>query len=189
MTKKPLSLTVSMLLLAAPALAGDRGPRRGPPLEATKACASSSSGAACSFTVSGHTVSGTCEAPPDESAGLACRPSGPPPGHHRGPPPEATTACASSSSGATCSFTIGDRTVSGTCEAPPDGSSGLACRPSGPPPGHHGPPPEATKACEGLSADAACAFAHGSINVTGRCAALPGDTSGSLSCRPDRLPR
>jgi hypothetical protein len=62
---------------------GGRGPHEPPP-EAFDACKSSKQGDACTvdFHGSGHTMTGTCEAPP-EGEGLACRPSGPPP-----PPPE-----------------------------------------------------------------------------------------------------
>lgn len=60
-------------------------------------------------------------------------------GHRRphGPPPEAIAACTDKAAGAACSVTFGDRTLTGTCAAPPDGGT-LACRPDGPPPG---PPP------------------------------------------------
>ncbi len=55
-------------------------------------------------------------------------------------PSEAYTACEGKASGSTCSVQFGDRSLSGTCEAPPPNASNkaLACRPSGPPPG---PPP------------------------------------------------
>lgn len=113
--------------------------------------------------------------------------------HHR-PPQEAVTACANLSANTACSFSMGDQSVTGTCELPPGGSA-LACRPSGPPPEHnghgpaqHGPPQQAINACSGLSANATCAFAHGSTNITGRCVPPPGDSTGSLACRPDRAP-
>ena len=74
-------------------------------------------------------------------------------GPPRGPPPEALTACQGLSSGAACAFTHGPRNVTGTCRAGPTGE-GLACAPSdmgpgGPSKGHHGPPPEALRACSG----------------------------------------
>jgi hypothetical protein len=179
------SMAVSTMLLGGVAQA--REPHRhGPPQEAVAACASSSTGATCSFTAGDRTVTGTCETHAGGSE-LACRPVGPPPGHH-GPPQEAVAACASSAVNASCSFAMGDHTVTGTCETHPGGSE-LACRPSGPPPGHHGPSQEAVKACAGLSANAACAFVHGSTNLTGTCVAPPDDSAASLACRPDRPDR
>jgi hypothetical protein len=178
-----------MLFAAAPVVAGEpgRGPGHGPPPEAAAACASLSASAACTFTVGERSLTGTCETPPG-STSLACRPSGPPPRHRGGPPAEAVKACASLTASAACSFTVGgDRSVAGTCETSPE-SATLACRPSGPPPGHRGPPQEAVNACSGLSVNATCAFAHGASNLTGACVALPGDASGSLACRPDRMP-
>lgn len=68
------------------------------------------------------------------TAGLQAQPQGQPPGehegqggHHRGPPPEALAACKGLQAGADCSFTGRERTVSGSCFAPPDRP--LACRP------------------------------------------------------------
>jgi hypothetical protein len=43
-------------------------------------------------------------------------------------------------------------------------------------------------ACSGLKAEAACAFTHDGNNLTGTCVAPPGGASGSLACRPDRMP-
>jgi hypothetical protein len=55
------------------------------------------------------------------------------------PPPlpaEAYTACADKAQGDSCTSTMGDRTITGTCDIPPSttGSTRLACKPSGPPP-------------------------------------------------------
>ncbi|MBL9038551.1 MAG: hypothetical protein JNG84_08575, partial [Archangium sp.] len=58
--------------------------RFGPPQESVDACASLASDAACSFSLDGQTVSGTCRhGPPGRP--LACAPAGmgPPPGHRR----------------------------------------------------------------------------------------------------------
>jgi hypothetical protein len=178
-------------LAAAADPAVEPGPGRGPPPEALQACAGLASGAACSVVLGGQALAGTCDTPPDGSA-LACRPASMPPppqgrGPHRAPPREALAACASLTADAACSFTLGSHSVSGTCATPPDGSA-LACRPSGPPPGHHGPPPEAVAACASLSANASCSFAHGSSTVTGTCVAPPDASSGALACRPDRPP-
>lgn len=105
-----------------------QGPRHAPPKEAVTACAGLQADAACAFTLGGENVTGTCGTPPGGNA-LACRPAGPPPGR-RGPPAEAVAACASLTASAACSFTHRDRTVTGTCVAPPGGASGsLACRP------------------------------------------------------------
>jgi hypothetical protein len=49
----------------------------GPPPEAIAACASSTSGAQCSFTNERGSVTGTCWAP--EGKPLACKPAGSPP--------------------------------------------------------------------------------------------------------------
>ena len=110
-----------------------KGGHRGPPAEATAACANQSAGASCSFTHHDRTLTGTCRAGPDGSSTLACLPAGGPGGHH-GPPPEALAACASLSAGASCSVTFHGNTMSGTCRTGPDGSGTLACAPSGPPP-------------------------------------------------------
>jgi len=65
----------------------------------------------------------------------------PPDGKRRGPPPEAVAACKSAQSGANCSFSMGDRTMSGTCAAP-EGKTTLASRPKDMPP----PPPGSASA-------------------------------------------
>lgn len=69
-------------------------------------------------------------------------PPPPPPGHHgphHGPPPEAFAACKEATEGATCSFTMHEHNITGTCSHGPDGKGPLACKPDGPPPG---PPPD-----------------------------------------------
>lgn len=59
---------------------GQRRRPRKPPQEALDACDGASQGDACSFEGrDGEQLSGTCEAPPDDtSKPLACRPSQPP---------------------------------------------------------------------------------------------------------------
>jgi len=119
-----------------PAPPDGHGPRHAPPREAVTACSGLQAAAACAFTHDGTNLTGTCATPPGGSA-LACRPAGPPPGH-RGPPVEAVSACTGLAADATCTFTHRERTVTGTCVAPPGGASGgLACRPDAmpPPPG------------------------------------------------------
>jgi hypothetical protein len=170
----------SGLALAQEGGPGD-GPHRGPPPESIKACSGLSSGTACAFTINGNNVTGTCN-PGRESATLACRPAhlGHGPGHT--PPKEALAACASSAASATCSFTVGDHTMSGTCEKPPDGTA-LACRPAGPPGGHHrGPPAEAVSACASLAANATCSFTFDSKTHSGTCET--GHDGKTLACRP-----
>jgi len=58
-----------------------------------------------------------------------------------GPPPQAIDACKNMASGAACSF-VGreNKTLSGTCFAPPGGNHPLACRPDrgAPDTGGHG---------------------------------------------------
>lgn len=178
---KRLSLTVGLLVTAS-AFAQEH---RGPPPEATTACAGLTAGTACAFTLRGENLTGTCTAPPDGAA-LACRPAGMP--EHRGPPPEAVTACASLAANAACSFAgRGGETVKGTCATGPDGAA-LACRPEGHGPGgHHGPPPEAFTACANASVNQACTVTHDGRSITGTCAAPP-DGSTRLACRPEHAP-
>jgi hypothetical protein len=110
---------------------GPGGPHGPPPAESLEACASSSADAACSFSMGGNTLTGTCVTPPGSST-LACRPNHPP-GEQRGPPAEAITACSGRAAEASCSFTHDGRSLTGTCGArPPEvGSAGpLACRPA-----------------------------------------------------------
>jgi hypothetical protein len=60
----------------------------------------------------------------------AVRADEPPP--HRQPPQEAFDACSGKKEGDDCTVTFRDKQINGVCEAFKD--SGLACRPSGPPP-------------------------------------------------------
>lgn len=103
------------------------GAHRPPPQESLDACASLTAGAACSFDLDSHHITGTCYQP-DASKPLACKPDQPPP-----PPQEALDACASSSAGASCAFDIDSHHVTGTCRQP-DASKPLACAPDQPPP-------------------------------------------------------
>jgi hypothetical protein len=54
----------------------------GPPPEAIEVCSALAESAACSVTVHGHTLDGTCRAAPDGKGPLACAPAGPPPAEH-----------------------------------------------------------------------------------------------------------
>ncbi len=103
----------------------------------------------------------------------------PPP---REPPPEAFTACSGKAENAECSVTIHDQTIDGTCHALPD--KRIACRPNHPPP-HHGPPPEAVKACSGKAAGAACTAPTPDGDKAGVCEAGPDET---VACRPNDMP-
>jgi hypothetical protein len=53
---------------------GQGGPQRGPPQAAIEACASRSSGEACSFSDRGHDLTGTCWSPSSDKP-LACKPA------------------------------------------------------------------------------------------------------------------
>jgi hypothetical protein len=111
---------------------GPNEPRtfRGPPAEALQACSGLQSGAACSFTIHEHQVTGTCRSGPQGEA-LACAPNRPP--HlHFGPPPEAVQACSGLDVGATCNFTVNGKELNGTCRQGPEGKP-AACFPSPPP--------------------------------------------------------
>jgi hypothetical protein len=101
-----------------------------PPQEAFTACANAKEGDACTVSMHGHDVSGTCSQ--FGTQGLACRPNRPP-----GPPPEAVAACASSKEGDSCTVTLHGESLSGTCRKGPSGQEPLACMPAGGPP----PPP------------------------------------------------
>ncbi len=105
---------------------------------------------------------------------------------HRGPPPQALEACKGQSGGAACTFTLGDKTVTGICAS--GRSDELACRSAdGGPGGHHlGPPPEAREACKSVALGAACSFTGRGRGVSGTCEQGP-DGEG-LACRPAGRP-
>ena len=98
------------------------------------------------------------------------------------PPAEALAACDGLAADAACGFTHDDHEVTGTCRQPPDASGTLACAPDRPH-FHALPPAEAIAACDGLAADAACAFALGDHDLSGTCREAR-DDSGTLSCAP-----
>jgi len=91
---------------------------------------------------------------------------------HPSPPPEAVQACSGLQDGAPCSFTHHNHEVSGTCRTGPQGEA-AACFPSGPHHGHHGPPPEALQACNGLQDGATCSFTHNGREISGTCRTGP----------------
>jgi hypothetical protein len=100
-------------------------------------------------------------------------------GHPHGPPPQAIEACKNHNRGDACSVTFGDRTITGTCDAPPQAPADapLACHPDG-------PPPEAIAACNGAKPGDACSVTLGDHTLHGTCAKGP-DDSKPLACRPD----
>ena len=98
-----------------------------------------------------------------------------------GLPPEATTACEGLAADDPCEYTSDAGTTEGTCQS----IGSLACLPTGlpgggGPGGMGGPPPEATTACEGLAANAACEYTTADGNVAGTCMML-----GALTCMTD----
>jgi len=80
-SKHKVATAFSLLLIGLVSLScaapGMRDRPTGPPPEAVEACASLSEGDACSFTGRRRdNVQGTCFVPPEDEAGLACRPEG-----------------------------------------------------------------------------------------------------------------
>jgi hypothetical protein len=120
-------------LLGAVAIAGSARaaegppPRHQPPPEAFTACQGKSTAEACTVAFQDRTIDGSC-APADDNR-LFCRPSRPPGAPQ--PPAEAFAACQGRSESDSCSVSLPDRTVAGTCAASPDGT--LFCRPARPP--------------------------------------------------------
>jgi len=110
-------------------------------------------------------------------AGLAQEGRGPPPA----PPSEAVQACQGAADGAACTFTMGDRSTSGTCRASPDGQT-FACAPP-----HRGPPPEAFQACQSLSEGASCTVSLHGQSMAGTCRTGPSG-QGQLACAPPHPP-
>lgn len=101
-----------------------------------------------------------------------------------GPPPEAYKACEGKTAGSTAQFTTPrGETITGTCV---DRGGRLVLRPDrsrgNGPDGRQGPPPEAYKACEGLSAGSEAQFTgpRGHV-VRGTCE----EHNGRLVLRPD----
>ncbi len=71
----PNSTELTCAPQGAPNQQNGQPPRQGPPQEALDACANSSQGASCSFTMPFGTVNGTCTTPPNLDQ-LACAPQG-----------------------------------------------------------------------------------------------------------------
>jgi hypothetical protein len=104
-------------------------------------------------------------------------------GPHFGPPPEAFKACEGKTEGSIAQFTGPDgETITGTCRTA-DGR--LVLRPDRPRgnsrDGRRGPPPEAYKACEGMSAGSSAQFVNPrGETVKGTCE----EEDGRLVLRP-----
>ncbi len=137
--------------------ADGQGPRGhhhpGPPPEAFEACESKVVGDACTVTFGSDSLAGKCVTSPDggPDTRIVCRPDKLPEhdgkaghgGHPHGPPPaEVFAACDGKAADEACSVTIGDRSIEGTCKAPPPGvaETRLGCAPARPP-RHEGAPP------------------------------------------------
>jgi len=91
-------------------------------------------------------------------------------------------ACSGKSAGASCSFAVGDMTVSGICRAMGDDDSDddplLACLPPPPSP----PPAPQIQACVSKNAGDACSFSRDGKTLNGICHQLP--NGGPLVCLP-----
>jgi hypothetical protein len=110
-------------------------PPRKPPKEAFDACEGKTAEAACTVTLGERTIEGTCRKGPDDK--VACAPNDrPPPPRPPKPPKEAFDACEGKTAEASCTVTLGERTIEGTCRKGPDDK--VACAPNDrPPPPHH----------------------------------------------------
>src|SRR5215472_12111381 len=85
-----------------------------PAPEMVAACNGSAAGDACTFTLKGQALTGTCRAGPTPEAPLACFPNGPLPGIGA-----ASAACNGRAAGDSCTVAFSDHTVEGTCRADP----------------------------------------------------------------------
>jgi len=110
-----------------------QGTRQGPPQQALAACAESTQGDACSFTMpNGNAINGSCVTPPNTNV-LACAPQGMnvQQNLNQGAPQAAVDVCTNSTLGESCSFNLQNgNTINGSCVAQPN-SSALACAPQG----------------------------------------------------------
>ncbi|MBI2894026.1 MAG: hypothetical protein HYY06_10775 [Deltaproteobacteria bacterium] len=157
-----------------------------PPAAALDACADLAADAACSISIDGHSIDGTCRRGPGADDPLACAPAHLPPMPHR-PPREALDACADLAADAACSISIAGHSIDGACRRGPGADDPLACAPPHLPPLSLGPPREALDACAELDADATCSFAIDGHSIDGACRRGPG-AGDPLACAPARLP-
>ncbi|MGC4121445.1 MAG: hypothetical protein QM765_44095 [Myxococcales bacterium] len=183
----------AVLLTAAVASAqprgGPGGPGHRPPQEAIDACKSLKAGEACTFSIDGRTVQGTCRGPADKPAACAPNDLPPPDDGHRGPPQQALDACKNLRDGDTCSFDHDGREVKGSCRTGPDGGA-MGCAPADLPRhgGHRGamqPPLEALAACASLKVGDSCSFAFDGRTMNGTCR---GPADKPAACAPNDLP-
>lgn len=101
-------------------------PGRHVPAEALAACAGKAAADVCTFNHRERTLTGACQARPDDAAALVCRPN---------PPAELVAACATLAEGAACSFTTPEGEArTGLCHAPRFDAAPLLCAPER----HHG---------------------------------------------------
>lgn len=171
---------------------GERCRPPGPPAEALQACAAHSAGDACTVSIGGKSLAGTCRAGPP-GAPLSCAPAGgPPPGMMPPglppPPPEALAACTGHVDGDACSFTFQGMNLTGACRGGPNGEPAACAPPMGPPPGclPPAPPPEAISACAAHADGDACSFSLGGHSLTGTCRAGP--PGAPPACAPAGMP-
>lgn len=176
--RKQSGLLIGMLLGLVSQVYAQPVEHRGPPPEALQACSGLRDGASCNFSLGDKQISGTCRTRPSGDA--VCLPGG----HrgHLGPPPEAVQACSGLQNGTSCSFSVEDKQISGTCRTGPAGEA-PACLPSGHPGGRHAPPAEAVQACSGLETGANCSFTLNGKQLSGACWETPEETR---ACRPNR---
>jgi hypothetical protein len=99
--------------------------RAGPPPEMVEACNGSAAGDACTVTLKGQAMNGTCRAGPTQEAPLACFPKGPPPGIGA-----ALEACKGRAAGDSCTVVFSDHAIEGTCGADPHRDGSLICVPA-----------------------------------------------------------
>ena len=138
---------------------------RGPPAELVEACTGKAAGDACAVTApDGEAHAGVCMTAHD-GATLVC-------GRQHVPPQAAIDACAAFVAGDACTMPNrdGTGTVTGVCSLGPASTGPLACFPA-----QH-LRPNATEACAGLAAGAACSVGrHGELNGTCVVPAAGGD--------------
>ncbi len=152
-----------------------------PPAAARDACAQLDADAACSISIDGHSIEGTCRRGPGAADPLACAPAHLPPFPHR-PPREALDACAQLDADAACSISIDGHSSEGTCRRGPGADDPLACAPAHLPPFPDRPPREALDACAALAPGAACGFDLRGQSLTGTC--WSPDPRAPLACAP-----
>ena len=150
--------------------AGDSGlPDLGP---AIQACQGKQEGDPCTLQFTDQTVDGACVL---FNGALLCSMTSDP-----GPQTEheaAVQACQGKNGGDACSFAFEGDTTNGHCQAQ---QGEVVCVPQQGGGGSDWIPQEAIDACQGLAADAPCAFQYQGQDVDGNCT----DVQGQLVCAP-----